>query len=251
MLIDAHAHLNLYDTDIERALSEIEQHQILTVSNSMSPADYSCNLDLAKRSKLVVPTFGIHPWEAPKYAGRLDSFSGEIAVSPMIGECGLDFFFVKDQSQYAAQREVFAYLLRAAADQDKVITVHTKGAEEAVLELLQDYPARRVIIHWYSGSPDLLERFLSLGCYFSVGVEILKSEEVRILARKLPTERLLTETDNPGGYRWLTGVAGMPSVLLQVISAVADVRGTTSDQMIRLAYSNFRTLIEDGLTDIL
>jgi TatD DNase family protein len=250
MLIDAHAHLDRYDTSIEAILSEIELHQILTISNSMCPADYSRNLEIARSSKLVVPTFGVHPWEAPKYVDLLDDLAKEISASPMIGECGLDYFFVKDQSQYAAQRQVFEYLLRAAVDQDKVVTIHTKGAERDVLELLDSSHIRRAIVHWYSGPLKLVERFLSQGCYFTVGVEVLRSEEIRALARKLPLERLLTETDSPGGYHWLTGVAGTPSVLLQVIATLADIRGTTPDRIIQQVESNFRTLAEGDLVNL-
>jgi len=250
MLIDAHAHLDRYDTSIEAILSEIEQHQILTISNSMCPADYSRNLDIATRSKLVVPTFGIHPWEAPKYVDRFDAFANDIAASPMIGECGLDYFFVKDQSEYAAQRQVFERLLRTAVDQDKVVTVHTKGAEKDVLKSLDSFPVRRAIIHWYSGPLELVEQFLSRGYHFTVGVEVLKSEEISALAGKLPLERLLTETDNPGGYHWLTGVAGTPNVLLRVIATLADIRVTTPDRITQQVESNFRTLVEDDLSEI-
>lgn len=246
MLIDAHAHLDQYDA-IAPILSEIQEHQILTISNSMNPDDYQRNLEIAKASELVIPTFGVHPWEAPEYAGRLDDFVDEIASSPMIGECGLDYFFVEDESKYSAQRKVFGYLLSAARNQKKVVTVHTKGAEEDVLEMLETEGVKRAIIHWYSGPLRLLERYLSLGCYFTIGVEVLKSDEIRRLARGLPLERLLTETDNPGGYRWLTGTAGTPRVISDVVKTLAEIRGLTSEEMVTLVGTNLKTLLASDL----
>ena len=94
MFIDAHSHVDRYDLVDEQALgsalAEITQHRILTISNSMDLPSYKRNLEISEMCSLVLPTFGVHPWNAPEYANRLDDLSKAIEQSPMIGEIGLD-----------------------------------------------------------------------------------------------------------------------------------------------------------------
>ena len=86
MLIDAHAHLDKYEEALEAALAEIEQHRIFTISNSMDLPSYHHNLEIAEKRDWVLPTFGIHPWNAPTYADCLSELSPLIERSPVLGE---------------------------------------------------------------------------------------------------------------------------------------------------------------------
>jgi TatD DNase family protein len=245
MLIDAHAHLDRYGNELEAALREISHHRILTVSNSTDPESYARNLRIAEMSELVMPTFGVHPWHAPEYANRLDDLRDPTERSPMLGEIGLDYHFVEDTSQYRAQRKVFEFFLAAARDQQKVVNLHTKGAEEEVARLLDRHCIRRAIIHWYSGPIDMFRELVTRGLYFTVGVEVLHSEHSCDIGRGIPLEQLLTETDNPGGPEWLTGKRGMPRLIVEVISALAELRQTTPESIADAVRSNFLRLMGD------
>lgn len=244
MLVDAHAHLDRYDEELGSALEEIEQHRILTISNSMDLASYERNVKIAERSELVVPTFGVHPWNAPAYADRLASLGDAIEQSPMLGEIGLDHHFIEDESQYPAQREVLAFFLAAAREQRKVVSLHTKGAEREILDMLDEYETQRAIVHWYSGPLGVLRELMAFGVYFTVGVEVLHSEHVQAIARELPRDRLLTETDNPGGFRSLTGSLGMPLLLKDVIRALAGLRKTTYGDIVWTVRCNLARLAQ-------
>ena len=129
MLIDAHAHLDRYDLidehALESALADITEHGIFTISNSMDLPSYSRNLEISERCDLVLPTFGVHPWNASEYADRLEDLRETIEHSPMIGEIGLDHYFVGDTSAYPAQRKVFEFFLDASKDQDKMYFLPT------------------------------------------------------------------------------------------------------------------------------
>ena len=160
----------------------------------------------------------------------------------MLGEIGLDFHFVKESERHPQQERVLSHFLEAAGRQEKLVNLHTKGAEERVLRLLRDLGPLRVIIHWYSGPLELLEAFLELGAYFTVGVAALASPHVQEIARRLPEDRLLTETDNPGAYEWQAQSRGMPSVLLEVIHKLAELRGTTPEAVERTVEENFARL---------
>jgi TatD DNase family protein len=244
VLVDAHSHLDRYADELPSVLAEITSHRILTVSNSMDVPSYERNVQIAQRCTWLVPTFGVHPWSAPEYADRLDVLSEAVKRSPMLGEIGLDYHFVEDRSQYDAQRKVLEFFLRAARDQDKIVSLHTKGAEKEIVRLLDQHRIRRAIVHWYSGPCDTLLELVGRGFYLTVGVEVLHSDHIRTIAREIPSNRILTETDNPGGRQWLVGEPGMPSLLNDVVEALARVRGTTSEAIIDLVWRNFEELVE-------
>lgn len=246
MLIDAHAHLDHYDeAALETALVEIRQHQIFTLSTAMDPPSYERTREIAGRCDLVLPTFGIHPWRAPAYVDRLSQYRTDIERSPLLGEIGLDWRWVKDVSCHPAQRHVFEYFLAAAREQEKIVNLHTAGAEAEVLHLLERYDIRRAIIHWYAGPLDVFHTLVQRGYCFTIGVEVHSSAHIQSIARALPQSQLLTETDNPGGAHWLTGNLGMPVLLRGVVRALAALRSTSEETIVQTVQENFVRLIQD------
>ena len=252
MLIDSHAHLDRYDDLTDKALDEINSYRIFTISNSMDPQSYKLNLGLARKCRYILPTFGIHPWVAHEYVDRLIEFDELIAESPMLGELGLDYFFVKDKSLYPAQRKLLEYFLAKASDMNKIVNLHTKGAEEDILRLLEKYRIKRAIIHWYSGTMRFLKQLIEKGHYLTIGVEVLFTESIRKIARNIPEDQILTETDNPGGYEWLAGTPGMPGVLQEVVLELARLRKIEYEECERMVQRNFERLIvdDDGVKSI-
>jgi TatD DNase family protein len=247
MLVDAHSHVDRYDLvgegALESALEQIDRYRIFTISNSMDLASYERNLAIGEMCGLVMPIFGVHPWNAPKYAHRLEELRKAVEQSPMLGEIGLDYYFVKDASEYPAQRRVFEFFLAAAKKQGKIVTLHTKGAEETVLELLERYDIPLAIVHWYSGPLDILRELAARGVYFTVGVEVLYSEHIQTIAREIPLGQLLTETDNPGGPKEFLGGPGMPVLVKAVVQGIAEVRGTTFEAITQTVHTNLSRLI--------
>jgi TatD DNase family protein len=249
MLIDAHSHVDRYDLvgegALEAALAEITQHGIFTISNSMDLPSYKRNLTIGERCDLVLPIFGVHPWNAAQYADRLEDLSEAIEQSPMLGEIGLDYYFIEDASEYPAQKKVFEFFLAAAREQRKIINLHTKGAEEAALELLDRYDISRAIVHWYSGPLDVFRELVARRAYFTVGVEVLYSEHIQTIAREIPSEQLLTETDNPGGPQGFIGGPGMPLLIKDIIKGIAEARETTMEAIIQTVQANLLRLTRD------
>jgi TatD DNase family protein len=85
MLIDAHSHVDRYglvhEHALQSALAEIAQHRILTISNSMDLPSYRRNLEISEECDLVLPVFGVHPWNAPEYANRLQDLSEAVEAT--------------------------------------------------------------------------------------------------------------------------------------------------------------------------
>lgn len=244
MLLDAHTHLDHYaPEDLTEALAEIAAHRVLTVAVAMDPASYARTCAIAAGHPLVLPCFGVHPWEAHRHAGDLAALAPLLAASPMLGEIGLDYLWDEEPAHYPAQRTVFAACLQHAADQDKIVNLHTKAAEHEVVAMLDRYDVRRAIVHWYSGPRDAFDALAARGCCFTFGVETPRSPAIQDLARAAPLDRILTETDGPEGLRWLSGEVGMPRHLHAVIQCLADLRGLTVAAVQAQVAANWRRLV--------
>jgi TatD DNase family protein len=251
MLIDAHSHLNLYlykrfGNNINSIIEEIDKFKILTISNSLDMTSFKINKKIAKLSDYIIPTFGIHPWTANRYVNKTESIKKMIHKNMFIGEIGLDYYFVKDINKYPAQRRIFKLFLSEC--QDKIISLHTKGAETDVLDLLETYGNKKVIIHWYQGDLKILKEMIKLGCYFTVGAQINNSDHIREIARTIPINKILTETDNPGGPNWLYGKKGLPILIKDVVSGLSLVRNKTPEQIKNQVQQNFNELIEGNIS---
>lgn len=245
MLVDAHTHIDQYGDDLELALEEIRTKKIYSVSVSMDIPSYHRTKAIAGSCPYILPSFGIHPWRAPDFEGELTLLDSLIEEAPMIGEIGLDYYFEENSDHYPKQRLLFEYQLHQAAKHGKIVNLHTKGAEKEIVEKLEETGIRRSIIHWYSGPLDLIDRYLTAGAYFTIGVELLFSDHIRCVLEAVPNNRLLTETDNPTGYEWLAGKRGMPSILEKVVHEIAVQKKLTDSEVISLVSDNFETLISE------
>jgi TatD DNase family protein len=244
MLIDAHAHLDKFsDDELARALGVLNSGRFFTWAVAMDVPSYRRTMEIASAGPWILPTFGVHPRRAPDYAANLKELCPYIERSRALGEIGLDFHWVKEREQYPAQVKVLEYFLAAAREQDKVVNLHTKGAEKETLELLERYRIRRAIVHWYSGPPDILGALVDFGAYFTFGVELPLSDKIRELARAVPLKQILTETDNPGGLKWLTGEGGTPEILPRVVDALAAVKACEPQVIETTVEDNFRTVM--------
>ncbi|GMV03766.1 MAG: hypothetical protein AMXMBFR53_00480 [Gemmatimonadota bacterium] len=242
-LVDAHVHLDRHGPAWAAALEELRATGTVAFAVSMDVASYRATRVLCAQEPRLLPSFGIHPWEAPAWARRLDELEPLVEEAPMLGEVGLDQRFVKDPDAYRPQEDVFAFFLEAARRTGKLLNLHTSGAEARVADLLSRYAVRNALVHWYNGPMGVLDRLVEVGAYFSVGVEVLESERIVRVARRIPLERLLTETDNPGGWQWLTGEQGMPSLLPRVVDELARVRGVEPGELAAVVEENARRLL--------
>jgi TatD DNase family protein len=249
-LVDAHAHLDQYGEDLPRALAEIRARSLLTLSVSMDLASFEDTLRIAEQEPLVIPSLGIHPWNAPRYSRELSSLDTFLEQAPLLGEIGLDHFFVENEEEYPEQRRVFEYFLDAAEGLGRPVNIHSKGAEAEVAGCLEGRALPGIIIHWYSGPMEVVSRFLDAGAYFTIGVEVFRSARVRELARALPSDRLLTETDNPGAWEWMEGSRGYPHLIERVYAALSELRETTPGDLKTVVRQNTIRLLEVGGVDV-
>ncbi len=245
MLIDVHSHLNMYSykrfgSDLDTVLQQIENNKIITITTSLNITSFNDNKKIAKKSPYIFPAFGIHPLSAYKFVDKQDILKKFIAENNIIGEIGLDYLFEKNKNRHPLQRELFSFFL--SQTKDKILSVHTFGAEEDSLTLLKHYGNNRVIIHWYSGNLSTLKKMIDEGYCFSISAEVLYSDHIKKIVATIPLKQILSETDNPGGLAYLTKKKGMPVLIKDIIRGIAEVKKKDSREMEQIIQDNFTRL---------
>lgn len=243
MYIDCHTHLDFFEENIDKAISDINENEILTLANSMDIESYIKNKEYSKKSKFIKPCFGIHPWKAAEYKENLEKLIPYIEESEIIGEIGLDYLWVEDKNTFEPQRKVFNFILKESVKRNKVVNLHTKDAEEKIYEALKKFNYSKAIIHWYSGDIETLEKYIELGCYFTISVDMGYSEKTNEVLSKIPIDKLLLETDGPTALEWVNGEYGYPSEIKRVYKNVAEFKKVNIDFLLKQVEKNFNKLI--------
>jgi TatD DNase family protein len=171
------------------------------VVNGACEADWPQVLKLARENKIVLPSFGYHPWylheRTDDWQKNLEKFLDEIPSA--VGEIGLDRW--KPDLAYENQEAVFLAQLKIAAARNLPVSIHCLQSSGRLLELLQNHPrpARGFVLHSFGGPAEMIPAFAKLGAYFSFPGYFLHERKLkqRETFRKVPADRLLIETDAP------------------------------------------------------
>lgn len=204
MLIDTHCHLfdEQFKEDLDVCLKNAYNNgveKILLVGFSAETNKKA--LELANKYDVFYPTCGIHPSEASKSnKEQIDQLESVITKNRVyaIGECGLDYYWVKDNKEL--QKELFIMQIELAIKYDLPIIIHMREATMDTFEILKKYKGKiRGVMHCYSGSYEMALRFIELGFYISLGgpVTFKNAVEPKRIAKGLSLDRLLIETDCP------------------------------------------------------
>jgi TatD DNase family protein len=236
MLVDSHCHLDFVDFDADREALIARAHAagvggMLTISTRLDA--FSAVRAIAERFAPVCCSIGVHPHEAKDYSGDgvLEALI-EATRHPKVvgvGETGLDYFY--EHSPREAQQACFRQHIEAARRTGLPLIIHTRDADLDMAAMLRQAQAGgRIagVLHCFSSSSALAEAALELGFYISLSgiVTFRKAEELREIARGIPMDRLLVETDAP----YLApvpnrGKRNEPAYVAQTAAAVAALKG--------------------------
>jgi len=200
----------------------------------------------------VYTSLGVHPHDARFYddetEAKIKSLLSSGARTIAWGEIGLDFHY--DNSPRDVQTAVFARQLQAAKDSKLPVIIHTREAEtESIAILKAEYSdaTRRGIFHCFSGSAELAKQAIQLGFMISFSgiVSFKTAHELRSIAKSVPAERLLIETDCP----FLTpvphrGKRNEPAYVIEVARCLAEVRNTSIEEIAEVTTNNFLRFFE-------
>lgn len=247
MILDAHIHTDKYSSeDLSKVAIECRTYNIKLLSVAMCVPSYISIKALNDKYDFIIPSFGIHPWKADIYVHDLKSLDKYLFESKYIGEIGLDNKFLDYAAPFRDQQQVFEYIVSHRAINNKLLNLHTSGAELEVLQTLERYKRHKFIVHWYAGDLEVLDKYLALGGHFLIGVEILFSEHIIEITRRIPLDRILIETDNPSSYSWLLGKEqndGVPTLLFKVIDKICEVKQIPKDIFLKILEENQKNIL--------
>src|SRR5215212_3912675 len=256
MFIDSHAHIDghEFDADREEVIQRAHVAGVLFMLNVGTGDPHSGAfekaVELSKAHDSVYTAIGTHPHDARLYDDAAEEKIKKLINNERViawGEIGLDFHY--DNSPRDVQIDVFKRQLRAARECSLPVIIHTREAETETIEILKSEYAgadRGGVFHCFSGSKDLATRALDLGFMISFSgiVTFRNAEELRDIAKQVPLNRLLVETDcpflAPVPYR---GKRNEPAHVVEVARCIAQLRGLEVEEVARLTTENFKRFL--------
>jgi TatD DNase family protein len=251
MLIDSHAHLDdaRFSEDREAVLQRAWDsgiRAILTIGNGAGPDDMGCGIPIAEAHPWVYTSVGIHPHDASRVENHhyelMKGLSRHEKVVA-IGEAGLDYHY--DNSPRETQREVFRAQANLARELNLPLIVHTREADEDTKEILREAAPSRGVIHCFTSGDELADFALDLGfCIsFSGIVTFPNARSLAEIARRVPPDRILVETDcpylAPVPHR---GQRNEPGFVSDTARFIANLRGVAPDDLAAQTSANFERL---------
>ncbi len=265
MVIDTHVHLQFkaYATDLPDVLARAaETGCSAAIIPGTTLADSRAAVRLAQAHAgdpcELYAAVGIHPTNGHQLDAETIAQLRELAQEPRvvaIGEIGLDYYWPSKTNRRwqcatpAEQRRAFELQLELAAEFGLPVIVHDREAHAETVQILRDWVATDTgytgTLHAYAGGRSYLEEMLALGFYLGMDgpVTFHQSTELHAVAQAVPLERLLLETDGPyltpHPYR---GKRNEPAYLTYITARIAELRGTTPEQIMAATTANARRL---------
>ena len=251
-IVDSHAHIDMpqFDADRDAVVARAREAGLaeMLVVGGVDEEDGHRRAVRVAESYGLPAAAGLHPHEARLGSEAVyDELRGLAREGRIVavGEVGLDFHY--DHSPRPAQREAFRRQIRLAREVGLPIVVHTREADAETVEILEGEGAAAAggVIHCFTGGLELARRALEMGFLisFSGVVSFPRSEVIQQVAREVPDDRLLVETDAPylapPPHR---GKRNEPAFVVEVARTVAALRGVAPEHVGTLALRNYLRL---------
>jgi TatD DNase family protein len=241
-MIDIHAHLCFgdYDNDMDYIINRCRQELYAVIVGTARYDEGVKALSLAKKyPHFIFPTLGFHPTEGGNDVDRIyylikankDKIAG-------IGEVGLDYHWEKSPAKHISQKKIFSNFIDIAEKLKKPLVIHSWDAESECFEMVKGVTVD-VVFHCFSGTRELAQDIIRQGFYISVSTMVLFSKNIRKIARDMPLDRLLLETDSPflspnkeqdpRNYPWNIKLSA---------EKIATIKGITKNEVLEKAKEN-------------
>lgn len=196
IMLDTHCHIDEYRDPLAEVRA-LDDTAVAAVAVTSTPRAFEAMLRRFGGERRVRLALGVHPLRAA-VLNEADwrVFERRVTETSYVGEVGLDFS-PEGRATRAAQERAFTRVLRAVAGRRQLLTVHSRGAERRVLELLTESHAGPTVFHWYSGPLKVLDGLLEAGHYCSFNPAMVRSKKGQEIIRRVPKDRALAETDGP------------------------------------------------------
>ena len=199
-MIDVHAHLCYpdFDKDRERIVEKARERLAGVVVSSARHEEGVKVLELCRKNRgFLFPTLGHHPTEGDDWGKVIKLIRENSDDMVGVGEVGLDYHWEKNLDKREAQKRVFREFIELAQELGKPLVIHSWDAERDCFDMVKD-SRLKVIFHCFSGKADLAQEIIQVpDFYISISTQVLFNKGIRKVAKAIPLERMLLETDSP------------------------------------------------------
>jgi TatD DNase family protein len=256
MFVDSHCHIDgpEYDADREEVIARARDAGVTTILNvgtgDPQSGAFERAVELAEKHDGIYAAIGVHPHDAKLFDDRAEQkLIDLVRHSQRViawGEVGLDYHY--DHSPREMQREVFRRQLCLARSLELPVVIHSREADDDTITILRDELndyERGGVMHCFGGSLPMARSAIELGFFISFAgtVTFKKAEDVRDIARQLPLDRLLIETDcpylSPVPFR---GRRNEPARVVEVARCLAELHERSLEEIGEITSSNFARL---------
>ena len=247
--LDCHCHLadNFFYRNIDELIQEWKGYglkKIGTMSTNIKSIHRNIKLSL-KFPDFITCGIGRHPWGAHKISEEELSQIEKLIIEnkkAIIGEVGLDYYFIKEKEKQEKQKPLLKAFLEMAKKHKRSLMLHTTGAEKDIYQMLSTFqPEVNICCHWYSGSEEILRKLNDLGCYFSINPAIIRSKSHRRILEIVSLERLLTESDGPVKSK---GITNTPKIMPELIAIIAKELKIKDNELAMIIIENFSNYLK-------
>lgn len=260
-LIDSHSHLqfSVFDKDRQEIIGRVREKNISTIIIGGNLKESQEAIVLAEKENFFV-SIGLHPIHVeeindssqgmvPAEDFDVEKFS-QLLKNPRvvgIGECGLDYFHVQDESKKKEQKEIFQKQIQLAKDFKKPLILHIRdkngfGAYQDVLDILGDsnyHGEKAGVVHFFSADWVIAKKFLDLGFYLSFTGVITFTHQYDEVIKNTPIEKILVETDSPYvAPEPFRGKRNEPIFVEYMARRLAELKGTSFEEVAEITTKN-------------
>ena len=252
MLFDSHAHLNdeRFDEDREELISSLNEKGVDLVVNPGACMKTSAeSVELANKYDFIYAAVGVHPHDVKDLTEadiqELKRMATENKKVVAIGEIGLDYYY--DAEYKELQKKWFKRQIELANELKLPIIIHDRDAHQDTFEIIKNTKSPEIgcVLHCYSGNVELAKEYVKMGCYISIPgtVTFKNNKKTREVAKEIPLEYLLIETDSPymapEPHR---GKRNDPSLVAFVADKIAQEKGISYEKVCEATKENAKRL---------
>lgn len=252
-IIDSHAHYDdeAFDNDREEVIKTLKENGVVEILNCASSYDSVKKvLTLVNNNDFMYGALGIHPENADDFTlERLNEIKQLILNNKKIiaiGEIGLDYYWEENPSK-EIQLNAFRKQMELASELDIPVIIHDREAHKDTMDIINEFPKVRGIIHCFSGSVEFAKECIKAGYYIGIGgvVTFKNAKKLVKVVEEIPIERILVETDCPYmAPEPNRGKRNQSDYIKYVLDKISNIKNIDELHLNEVVNNNFKTLMK-------
>jgi TatD DNase family protein len=254
--MDLHSHLDhcYFKDDLDKVISNAKKAGLkIIVTSGINKQTNRKVLELRKKYDIVKCSMGIYPVsaldkeiETSDYAEMNNNFNIDEEIDfiksnkdkiVMIGESGLDYFWIKDKNK--EQKDLFLKIIKLAEETNKPLIVHSRKAELDCIELLESSKLKKIILHCFTGKKKLVIRAKNNGWYFTIPTSVVRSQQFQDMVKIVPLSHLFCESDSPY-LSPFKSKRNEPSFVVESYKKIAEIKGLNIEEVAKNIFMNWQ-----------